>query len=207
MTVARSKKRRLPWSCLPEARGTLRVVVSSRLASTTERLRANMRQRPHQVEKDRPLDHEELGVLGRAHGGAAGRAREQGQLAEHLAGAEVGDRLRLGCVDGLGEDLEHPALDDVEPVPLVALAKDDVAGAELQELALLEHRLQHVVGLVLEEVGMPEEVGIHHHAKRKGRLCYHPLRKALPPNRASWFHGLSKLMQRKLLSQYDRGMT
>ena len=40
MTVARSKYFRLPWSCLPAARGTLRVVVSSRFASTTQRFRA-----------------------------------------------------------------------------------------------------------------------------------------------------------------------
>ena len=39
MTVARSKYFRLPCSCLPDARGTLRVVVSRRFARTTQRLR------------------------------------------------------------------------------------------------------------------------------------------------------------------------
>ena len=39
MTVARSKKRRLPWSCLAP-RGTFRVVASRRLARTRQRLRA-----------------------------------------------------------------------------------------------------------------------------------------------------------------------
>ena len=39
ITVARSKKRRLPCSCLPDDRGTLSVVASSRFASTTDRFR------------------------------------------------------------------------------------------------------------------------------------------------------------------------
>ena len=39
ITVARSKNFKLPWSCLPEALGTLRVVVSRRLARTRQRLR------------------------------------------------------------------------------------------------------------------------------------------------------------------------
>ena len=56
------------------------------------------RQRVHQVEEDRLLDREQLGVLRRAHGGAARRAGEERQLAQHLAGAEIGDRHRLGAV-------------------------------------------------------------------------------------------------------------
>ena len=58
-----------PGAAWRTARGTLRVVASRRRASTRQRFRGERGQRHHQVEEDRLLEREELGLLGRAHRG------------------------------------------------------------------------------------------------------------------------------------------
>jgi hypothetical protein len=68
--------------------------------------------RAHEAEEHRLLDGEELGPLRGTGGGAALAAGEECYLAEHLALAEVRDGMGLGPVGGLGQDLEHPLLDD-----------------------------------------------------------------------------------------------
>ena len=161
MTVARSKNFRLPWSCLRRPRGTFRVVASSRRASTRQRLRAKAGRRRHEVEEDGLLEREQLRVLGRAHGRRPRRAGEQRQLAQHLARAR--GRRRASAPrrpSGAARISRTPALHDVEAVALLALAEDHRPGAELLEAPLGQDRLQHLVRLVLEEVGGAQERGV-----------------------------------------------
>jgi hypothetical protein len=149
MTVARSKYFRFPWSCLLEPPGEEDAQVAREGG-----------QQVHQVEEDGLLDREQLGVLGRADRGAAGGARDQRQLPDHLSDPEVGDDHRVRAVGGRGHHLEDPALHDEEPVPLVALAEHRVARAELEQLTLGEHGPDHLRGLVLEELRVAQERGI-----------------------------------------------
>ena len=116
------------------------------------------------------VDREHLGVLRRAHGGAAGRAGQQRQLAEDLAGPQVGDHDRFGPVGGGGDDLDHAALDDEQAVALVALPEDDVAGAELEKLSLGQDRPDDLLGLVLEQLGVPQEGGIDQLVHEEARI-------------------------------------
>ncbi len=176
MTVARSKYSSFPCSCLPALRGTFSVVVSSRRASTTQRLRAKAGSWSHQVQEHRFLDGEQLRPLRAAGRGAARRAGEQRQLPEHLSGAEIGDGHGLRGVARQGQHLEDAALDDEEPIARVSLTKHDLAGAELVELPLGEHRLKHLGRLVLEQLGMAEEGRIDHwaHLRRPRASDYSP---------------------------------
>ena len=160
MTVARSKYFRLPCSCLPDGPRHLEGRRLEALRQHHAEVAREGGQDVHQVEEDGLVHGEQLGVLGGAHGGAAGRAGEQRQLPDHLAGAQVGDHDRLRPVGGGGHHLEHAALDDEEAVPLVALPEDDVPGPELLELALGEHRPDDLRRLVLEELRVAEKGGI-----------------------------------------------
>src|SRR5262249_2999953 len=128
------------------------------------------RERLHEVEEHRLLEREQDGLLRRPHGRAPRRAGEERELAQDLARAEVGHGHRLDPVRWGGQHLEDAALDDEQPVALLALLEDDLARPQLQELALSEDGLHYLLRLVLEEVGAPEEGGIDGRSHRGARL-------------------------------------
>jgi hypothetical protein len=114
----------------------------------------------HEVQEDGLLQREQHRVLRRADGRRPRRARQQGQLAEDLAGAEVGDRHGGFASFGSGEDLQNARLHDVEAVALLSLPEHHRPGTELLETALGQDRFQYFVRLALEEVGGAEEGGV-----------------------------------------------
>ena len=138
--------------------GSLHFAISRSPERASVREHARQRwERLHEVEEDRFLDGEQLRSLRTTGGGTARSPRDESELAENLARSQVGDGCGFRAVHRRREDLEDPALDDVESIALVALAKDDVARSELENMTLDENGPYHLVGLILEQFGSFEE--------------------------------------------------
>ena len=84
----------------------------------------------------------------------AGLARQQGHLAEELAGAQPrhrGHRRRRA-----DEDVQRAGRDEVERVPGLALAEDDPAGRDVELLQPLRQRPQRRGRKLLEDANPAE---------------------------------------------------